>query len=241
MDPQTCIALVGDCNPSAPVHQAIPIAIDLCACHFGVPIGTEWIATKDLPRTNPDLSPYAGLWCVPASPYQNPEGALAAIRWALEQAVPFLGTCGGFQHAIVEYARNVLGIADADHAETNPSGSTLVIAPLVCSLLEVTDEISLEPDSLLQKSYGTLTIREGYHCSYGPNRKFESTLFGSELRITARDAAGEIRGAELRNHPFFVGTLFQLERRGLKGELSPVVREFTAAALRHSGVSALVS
>lgn len=63
------------------------------------------------------------------------EGALIAIRYARENSIPFLGTCGGFQHAILEYARNVLGWSDAAHAETDTTGR-MVIAPLTCSLVE---------------------------------------------------------------------------------------------------------
>ncbi len=62
------------------------------------------------------------------------DGALLAIRYAREQKRPFLGTCGGFQHAIIEYARNVLGWADADPAETAPDAARPVIAPLQCAL-----------------------------------------------------------------------------------------------------------
>jgi len=64
---------------------------------------------------------FDGFWCVPASPYRDIDGALRAIRFAREQRRPFLGTCGGFQHAVLEYARNVLGWADAEHGELAPN------------------------------------------------------------------------------------------------------------------------
>ena len=59
-----------------------------------------------------------------------------------------------------------------------------------------------------------------------PNPEHEKTLFGGSLCVAARDAAGEVRGGELRGHPFFIGTLFQPERRALRGELPPLVRDF---------------
>jgi CTP synthase (UTP-ammonia lyase) len=101
---------------------------------------------------------------------------------------------------------------------------------LSCSLVEVQSEILLVPGSILHKSYGTLTITEGYHCNYGPSKEWEAVLFDGRFRVAARDAAGEVRGGELQGHRFFVGTLFQPERRALKGEAPPIVQEFLRAA-----------
>jgi CTP synthase (UTP-ammonia lyase) len=229
MSLQYSVALVGDYNSSVPAHQAIPLALELAAAYHGVPIRGTWVSTASIRDAAVQFESYQGIWCVPASPYQNMHGALSAIRFAREGGVPFLGTCGGFQHALLEYARNVLGIADAGHAETDPESSTLLIAPLKCSLVEARAELLLEPGSILSKSYGELKVVEGYRCSYGPNPEYEDVLFGGDLWITARDLDGEVRGVELRSHPFFVGTLFQPERRALEGKLPPLVREFTRA------------
>jgi len=58
------------------------------------------------------------IWCVPGSPYANESAVIGAIRWARESGIPFLGTCGGFQHAVLEFARNVMGLSAAEHAAT---------------------------------------------------------------------------------------------------------------------------
>lgn len=71
----------------------------------------------------------------PGSPYVSTAGSIAGIQWARENDVPLLGTCGGFQHVVIEFARNVLGIRDAEHAETSPDASELVVVPLACSLV----------------------------------------------------------------------------------------------------------
>ena len=226
------IALVGDHNPSVIAHQAIPLALELTAADLGVRVQSDWVATGAISHAANDLAQYQGIWCVPASPYESMQGALDAIQFARERQVPFLGTCAGFQHALIEYARNVAGIKDADHAETNPGAAKLVISRLSCSLVEVQSEIVLVPGSLLHKSYGTPTITEGYHCNYGPSKESEELLFDGKLRVAARDAASEVRGGELHGHRFFVGTLFQPERRALKGEVPPIVREFVRAAMR---------
>ncbi|WP_158822734.1 CTP synthase [Granulicella sp. S156] len=231
MSLQYSIALVGDYDSSVPAHQAIPLALDLASTHHGTRFHATWVPTVTIQQAEKDLESYQGVWCVPASPYQNTQGALSAIRFARERNVPFLGTCGGFQHALLEYAQNVLGMIDAAHAEMNPESSHLLIAPLSCSLVETQAELLLEPDSILSRSYGTPRIVEGYRCSYGPNPEYEHTLFTGDLWATARGLEGEVRAGELRNHPFFVGTLFQPERRALKGELPPLVRDFTKAIL----------
>ena len=162
---------MGDHNPSVIAHQAIPLALELTAADLGVRVQSDWVATGAISHAANDLAQYQGIWCVPASPYESMQGALDAIQFARERQVPFLGTCAGFQHALIEYARNVAGIKDADHAETNPGAAKLVISRLSCSLVEVQSEIVLVPGSLLHKSYGTPTITEGYHCNYGPSKE----------------------------------------------------------------------
>src|SRR5215469_15732816 len=199
MSCQYLVALVGDYKPSVPAHQAIPIALNLAAAHHGVSIEAKWIHTSQIRRAEDEFAPYHGIWCVPASPYENTLGALEAIRFAREQQVPFLGTCGGFQHALMEYAKNVLGMANADNAELNPGTSHPLIAALTCSLVDVEADVILEPESLLHKSYGTTRIREQYRCGYGPNPEHENALFAEEFRVTARDTDGQVRGVELRS------------------------------------------
>ncbi len=101
------IALVGDFNPDVVAHQAIPKALALAA--DGMEVQPEWLDTES--ALHADLGGYAGFWCVPASPYRSMEGALRVIRFARENDRPFLGTCGGCQHAVLEFARNVLNIS----------------------------------------------------------------------------------------------------------------------------------
>lgn len=222
------IALVGDYNPAVVAHQAIPLALDNASEYVGVTADYDWLATPEV--TSPeDLVGYDAIWCVPASPYKNEEGAFLAIRFARENNVPFLGTCGGFQHAIIEYARNVLGWKDAGHAETEHQGR-LVIEPLSCSLVEKSDAIALKPGSIIATAYERLKIEEGYHCNYGVAEIFAEQLCMASLQATGWDAQGEIRVVELTDHPFFVGTLFQHERNALKDQPAPLVEALLRAA-----------
>jgi CTP synthase (UTP-ammonia lyase) len=221
------VALVGDFNPSVIAHQAIAEALRLSA-DAKHSIEGVWVHTQSISNVEIQLRDYDGIWCVPASPYASMEGALEAIRFARESGRPFLGTCGGFQHALLEYARNVCNLPTADHAEANPGASILLISPLACPLVERSEEIVLQ-DGIVRKAYGTSRITEGYHCSYGFNRQYEDILFRNGLHATAHDLGGEIRAVEISTHPFFVATLFQHERRALRGEVPPIVKAFVAS------------
>ena len=109
------IALVGDHSPDVKAHAAIPKALTLAAGTVGTEVSVEWLPTQallgdDLKR----LGGFQGIWCVPGSPYVSMEGALRAVRFARERMVPFLGTCGGFQHTLIEYGRSVLALTEAE-------------------------------------------------------------------------------------------------------------------------------
>jgi CTP synthase (UTP-ammonia lyase) len=222
------IGLIGDYDRSVPAHQAIPLALKLAADALRVEAGFEWIPTEEISAAS-RVSRFDGLWCVPASPYRSADGALLAIRHARESAVPFLGTCGGFQHAIVEYARNVLGWADADHAETAPNSARAVISSLQCALVEATGSVRLFAGTRIAAAYGASEATEGYRCRYGLNPEFRAALVAGPLRAAADDETGEVRAVELDHHPFFVATLFQPERAALKGRSAPLVGSFLEA------------
>lgn len=224
------IALIGDYDPHVTAHQAIPVALGLVAEHLGQTVQFDWLATEQI-HAETSLKDFDGFWCVPASPYKSEDGALRAIRFAREQQRPFLGTCGGFQHAVLEFSRNVLGWVDAEHGETSPDSQRAVLTPLTCSLVEAVDIIHLLPGSLIAKAYETSQIREGYRCRFGVNPQFEHELLTHELHTTGHDSAGDLRAIELSNHPFFVATLFQPERAALKGQMPPLVRAFVQACV----------
>lgn len=222
------IGLIGDRDDTVVAHRAIPLALAAAAKNRNVDVAFDWLPTETI--TSQDrLDGFDGLWCVPASPYRSMEGALLAIRHAREMGVPFLGTCGGFQHAIVEYARNALGIVGASHAEVSPDDENAVIVPLVCSLVEVRGDVRLLPGSRIAAAYEAQTVQEGYHCSYGLSREFRETLASGPLRVTAIDESGDVRAVELDSHPFFVATLFQPERGALESRTPPLVAAFVDA------------
>jgi CTP synthase (UTP-ammonia lyase) len=222
------IGLIGDYNASVPAHQAIPVALHHAAEVCGIGVEFEWVPTEEVVALS-RIARFDGLWCVPASPYRSMDGALLAIQHAREAAVPFLGTCGGFQHAVIEYARNVLGWVDAEHAETSPDSARAVISPLECALVEAIGTVRLFAGSRIAAAYGTHQTTEGYRCRYGLNPKFRAELVAGPLRAVADDDTGEVRAVELDDHPFFVATLFQPERAALKAQAAPLVEAFVRA------------
>jgi CTP synthase (UTP-ammonia lyase) len=225
------VGLIGDHDPSVLAHRAIPEALRLAFERTGRQGAWTWIHTSTIDdEPTEQLEGYAGLWCVPASPYASTRGALAAIRFARVRERPFLGTCGGFQHALLEHAAAVWAIERPAHAELDPGAPEPVISPLACALVEQRNRLRFAPDSRLAASYRAIEAVEGYHCRYGLNPAFADRLARGPLRATAWDDTGEVRAVELDEHPFFVGTLFQPERAALGGEAPPLVCSFVQAA-----------
>jgi CTP synthase (UTP-ammonia lyase) len=197
-----------------------------CAA-LGVEGSWDWVATDAIPNEASEmLRPYGGIWCVPGSPYANANGAVAAIHFARVTGRPFLGTCGGFQHALLEYAANVWNVGSPAHAETDPDASDPVIAPLECALVEVSDMLDLVPGSRLRRIYGRDRIREQYHCAYGLSPRYAARLDTGPMRVAARNPVGDVRAVELDDHVFFIAALFQPERRALQGHVPELARAF---------------
>ena len=214
-------------------HRAIPLALDLAVASIGnCQVESIWLPTEALAEdSEARVIGLDGLWCVPGSPYASMKGALESIRLARAKRVPFLGTCGGFQHAILEYARNVLGFSEADHAESNPGTTRPLISRLSCSLVEKEDRIFLQEGSSIRRIYGRSEISEAYRCNFGLNSAYQDS-FEDHLRFSGRDKAGEVRVVELDEHPFFIAALFQPERSALRGEVHPLIRAYLESIIQ---------
>jgi CTP synthase (UTP-ammonia lyase) len=228
------LGLIGDFDASVVAHRGINASLPLAARALGVDIEPRWIHTTEL-GNDPSLADRCdGIWCVPATPYANGAAVVAAIRHARRSGQPFLGTCGGYQHALLEYARNVLGLVDAAHEEEEPEAALLLIGRLSCEMVEATGSVRLTPGSRLAQMCGTTALVEGYHCRFGLDPRQRAQFDGGPLRIVAEDQAGEPRAFELNDHPFFIGTAFQPERAGLAGRAHPIVSAFLDAAVAHA-------
>jgi CTP synthase (UTP-ammonia lyase) len=212
------IGLIGDYSEQQRAHQAIPRSLQ--ASSDG--IESVWIPT-DSAGDSQSLAGFDGFWCVPGIPYRNADGAMRAIRHARITRTPFLGTSAGFQYAILEYARDVLGLSEADHQKTNPKAAMPLISPLSCGLAGVKARVRFMDGSHLRRAYGAPESIEEYHCSFGLNGRYRRLIEGKGLCVAAVDDQHEIRAVELDGHPFFVAALFQPEMRG---GVSPLVDAF---------------
>ena len=222
------IALVGDRSANVRAHARLPLIVDALLAREGIALDPYWIATPDVSGT--DLTAFDAIWLAPGSPYESTEGAIAAVRVAREQRIPFLGTCGGFQHALVEYARDVCGLVRVENAEIAPDAAEHLIVPLECSLLGHEEAVLVVPGSLAAKISGPGRRTERYHCSYGLNPEYLESLAEGGLRFSGFDDDGQVRIAELPGHPFFLCTLFQPELQGDGTQPHPIIRAFAVAA-----------
>jgi CTP synthase (UTP-ammonia lyase) len=185
-----------------------------------------WISTDSVGKGE-SLAEFDGIWCVPGMPYRSASGALEGIRYARVTRTPFLGTSAGFQYALLEFARNVLGMAQADHQKSNPRAAIPLIAPLDAALQGVKSRVHFRDGTLLRKAYGVPLAVEEYHCAFGLNPRYRRWL-ASALAFAAVDDHDEVRAVELDGHPFFIATLFQPELNAS----SPLIKAFAGAVMR---------
>jgi CTP synthase (UTP-ammonia lyase) len=233
MQRHVSVGVIGDFDAGFPPHPATDSALRDAAAALEVTVDVRWHATDEL--VDADLAGVLvedALWCAPGSPYKSLDGALRAIRFAREEDVPLLGTCGGFQHIVIEYARNVLGFEDAQHAEYDPYASNLFIAELSCSLAGQAMAVELNRDSRTAQLYGLTETTERYYCNFGLNPEHQRLLDEGGLRVVGVDADGEARVLELPDRRFFVATLFVPQLSSSPESPHPLITAYLRAALR---------
>lgn len=218
------IALIAEYDPSFEPHVATEQALAHSAAALGMEIDFRWISTDDIDTAM--FSSCQGIWVGPGSPYKNMDKTLWAIQYAREKNVPLLGTCGGFQHVILEIARNILEIKDAEHAEYDPYASRLFISKLDCSLAGRQMALTLAEGSKTAGFYGSGQTLERYYCNFGVNPGYVEALKQAPIRISGSDAEGEIRIVEIPFHRFFIATLFVPQAQSRPGHPHPLVNAF---------------
>jgi CTP synthase (UTP-ammonia lyase) len=221
------VALLGEFTPTFKPHVATNLAIQHSVAASCLAVSGGWVSTDDI---DADLfERFAAIWVAPGSPYKNLDRTLWAIRYARDHGIPCFGTCGGFQHMVLEYARNALGFHDASHAEYDPYASELFVSQLECSLAGREMNLTLVPGSKVAKTYGVLSVVEEYYCNFGVNPSKVPLLRSGGLQITGSDAEGEVRVIELPGHPFFVGTLFVPQAKSTPDRPHPLISAFLNA------------
>jgi CTP synthase (UTP-ammonia lyase) len=219
------LALIGDRSPLVQAHARIPDVLDGLGS-TGRALDAYWIQSAEVADT--DLRGFDGIWVVPGSPYADIDGVLAAIRFAREHDVAFLGTCGGFQHMLLEFARHVCEL-DVDHGESSPDAIDPLIRKLECSLLGEERIVHVVAGTRAATILGTAPRTERYFCSYGLDQRYVGELCSRGLVVGGRDDAGEVRLAELADRRFFMGSLFQPELSSTRTWVHPLIAAFVAA------------
>lgn len=235
------IAVLGEFNAASPTLPKIDSSLQHAAEELRLIVHFDWISTSELVNdAEARLESYDGIWAAPGSPYKSFQGMLNGIEFARRRNWPFLGTCGGFQYALIECARNLLGIKDADTAENNSGSNNIIIYPVACAVPGKTEkapklsgaipQIRLRPGSYLHSLYEQQTISEEFYCNYEVNPEYEWAAMEAGFPVVARGANGEIRAIESPAHQFFIATLFQPQLSSKPGRPHPLIVAFLQAA-----------
>jgi CTP synthase (UTP-ammonia lyase) len=235
--PPLRVAVVGDLDPGFAPHVATNEALPHSAAALGLEIAVEWVATAPLEEDLGPIEQADAIVCAPGSPYRSLLGAVEALRFARQSGLPSLGTCGGCQHMIIEYARNVLGFEDAQHAEYDPYGSHLFVSELACSLAGRTMPVNLEPGSRTARVYGAERVEERYYCNFGLNPDYRQALDGGGFRIVGVDDDDETRVLEVGDHAIYVATLYVPQARSTPAAPHPLVTALLQAAVDREAIA----
>ena len=124
----------------------------------------------------------------------------------------------------------MLGIQDAEHEESAPQGSQLVISRLSCSLANQTERVTILPGTLAHRAYARPSAAEQYACRYGLNPAYRPAVLAGGLVISGEGAEGEARMVELPAHPFFIATLFLPQLSSSQERPHPLIKAYLEAA-----------
>ncbi len=171
------------------------------------------------------------------------EGKIEAIRKAREEKIPFFGICLGMQCAVIEFARHVAGLQDADSTEFAPGGPNPVIS-LLDEQRNITDKggtmrLGAQPTKLLRESrsfesYGEEYISERHRHRFEFNNAYRDRLSGAGLLIAGTSPDGSlVEVVEIPEHPWFVGVQYHPEFKSQPTKAHPLFDGFVAAAVRH--------
>lgn len=186
-----------------------------------------------------------GVLVAPGFGERGIEGKIKAVQYAREQGIPFLGICLGMQMAVIEYARNVLGITEANSTEMDPETSQPVIN-LMETQKAVTQkggtmrlgawDCSLQPGSLASDIYGsTTTISERHRHRFEFNNDYKAALASKGLEASGINTeTGLVEIVEIPSHPWFVGVQYHPEYKSTVANPHPLFVHFVKAALGHA-------
>lgn len=225
--------------------------------HAGATLDTKvkinWVDSEKLNSENVDkiLKDVSGVLVPGGFGERGIDGKMTAINYARINKIPFLGICLGMQLAIIEFARNILNIKDANSMEFDPNTKEPLIY-LIDSFIDANGkkqirtyksplggtmrlggyDCNIRPDTLLSKIYGTKNTRERHRHRYEANPKYREILEKNGL-IVSGESDGLIEAIELKNHPFFVGVQFHPEFTSRLISPNPVILNFIEASIKN--------
>jgi CTP synthase len=239
------IGLVGKYTDYEDAYKSLKEALLHGGLIQNLGVKMTWIDSDPMryPACIQELSQYDGILVPGGFGKRGVEGMLSAIRYARQHQVPYFGICLGMQTAVIEYARNVLGLEGADSTEFNHESPHPVIYKLR-DLLGVDElggtmrlgayECQLAEGSFAEAAYGKRLINERHRHRFEFNRKYEAGLVEKGLRITGQTPDSKfVEICELPDHPWFLGCQFHPEFKSKPLEPHPLFRAFIAASYQY--------
>ena len=206
-------------------------------------VKVEWIHSDSLTEENivEKFKNLQGILVAPGFGNRGIEGKIIAIKYARENKIPFLGICLGMQCAVIEFARNVLGLKDAHSREMNPATSAPVI-----DLLEAQKNIShmggtmrlgsypcrLVEGTLAHRIYGKININERHRHRYEFNNDYVKSFKDAGMVLSGLNPNADLAEIiEIPSHPFFIGVQFHPEYKSTVENPHPLFVSFVKASL----------
>jgi len=243
------IGLVGKYTELRDAYLSVVEALKHAGISLDVNVNIKWINSRELDYTNAAvlLSDVSGILMPDGYGHNGVDGLVSTARYAREQKIPFLGIGLGMQYAMIEFARNIIGLADAASAEENPDVVTPIFEYIDRQDGNVTGEkakmrlgahhCKLAENSLLEAAYGTNQIYERFRHLCRLNNSYRSQFVNHGM-IEAAVSHDEkyVEGIELPTdvHPWFVGVQFRPEFKSRITRPSPLVKAFLSACLTAS-------
>lgn len=239
-----CVALVGKYVELPDAYLSVVEALTHGGIFHGVKVNIKWVPAQEVTPENAGemLAGADGVLVPGGFGSRGLEGKIAAIQYARENGLPFLGLCLGMQMAVVEFARHVLDLRDAHTSEVDPHTTYPVI-----DLMEDQDlgnlggtmrlgryRCQLTPGTISERAYGTKEIWERHRHRYEFNNAFLERFTAGGMIVAGRNPDRNlVEIVEIPSHPFFVAVQFHPELKSRPNRPHPLFREFVGAALRH--------
>ena len=209
-------------------------------------VNLRWIASETLTDSDYQhkLDGLDGILVAPGFGERGIEGKINAVKYARENKIPFFGICLGMQSAVIEFARNVLGLEDAHSSEMNPDTQNPII-DLMADQKDITNKggpmrlgayaCKLEKGSLIHQIYGKINIQERHRHRYEFNNSYLERMQAAGMIATGINPdTGLVEAVEIKDHPFFVGVQFHPEYKSTVANPAPLFVHFVRAALKNS-------